>query len=485
MWLMRFAIDAVFVDRAGRVVRVAERLPPWRTAIVARGAAEVIELPPAPRPRRARKPETNSSSSPRDLQGGRGRRARPPARAAVRRVRRSGELAVPGVPRALRARSVTGASPPPARTAARSARRSTTSSTRASARSRTSSAPWSPRASRAISRPASRSTSSCPRSSTRARAVARLRPGRAARGRRRRCAPRLPLRVPLRRIRSASPQVALDRAARAENLRGAYVAEAGSLRGARVALVDDVATTGATLAAASGALRGGRCPRRALVRHSVGRVNERVGFARWQMRGLLLFVLAFANLNDIWSPDVLPNALFAWTVVNERDLDYDEFVFRPSGARPLATRGAALTNKLDSEAYFFRACGESTATEPPGTTRSPGGPPAPGPNDHVCSIFPPGTAFLAFPFFAPFVFAGADPAQPRPARARRPRRRRDDRGDRGAASLVADAALRERALGARARPAVLLRDERAHRSRRRRSGSTPACTSRSRSRSGW
>ena len=45
MWLMRFAIDAVFVDRAGRVVRVAERLPPWRTAIVARGAAEVIELP--------------------------------------------------------------------------------------------------------------------------------------------------------------------------------------------------------------------------------------------------------------------------------------------------------------------------------------------------------------------------------------------------------------------------------------------------------
>jgi len=65
----------------------------------------------------------------------------------------------------------------------------------------------------------------------------------------------LPLRVPLRRIRAAAPQVALDRAARAENLRGAYVAEAGALRGARVALVDDVTTTGATLAAASGALR--------------------------------------------------------------------------------------------------------------------------------------------------------------------------------------------------------------------------------------
>jgi ComF family protein len=65
----------------------------------------------------------------------------------------------------------------------------------------------------------------------------------------------LPLRIPLRRIRAAAPQVALDRAARAENLRGAYVAEAGALRGARVALVDDVVTTGATLAAATGALR--------------------------------------------------------------------------------------------------------------------------------------------------------------------------------------------------------------------------------------
>src|SRR6185436_20885631 len=61
----------------------------------------------------------------------------------------------------------------------------------------------------------------------------------------------LPLLVPLRRIRLAVPQISLDRAARAENLRGAYVAEAGALRGARVALIDDVAT-GATLAAATG-----------------------------------------------------------------------------------------------------------------------------------------------------------------------------------------------------------------------------------------
>jgi len=130
------------------------------------------------------------------------------------------------------------------------------------------------------------------------------------------------------------------------------------------------------------------------------------------MRGLLLFVLAFANLNDIWSPDVLPNALLAWTVVREGDLDYDEFVFRPA-ERDEATRRIGslidIPEKLDSEAYFFRACGESTATDPPKVARSPGGPPAPGPNDHVCSIFPPGIAFLAFPFFLPLVLAGAEP----------------------------------------------------------------------------
>jgi predicted amidophosphoribosyltransferase len=56
-------------------------------------------------------------------------------------------------------------------------------------------------------------------------------------------------------VRASTPQVALDRAARAKNVRGAFVAEAGSLRGLRVALIDDVATTGATLAAATGAIR--------------------------------------------------------------------------------------------------------------------------------------------------------------------------------------------------------------------------------------
>ena len=123
--------------------------------------------------------------------------------------------------------------------------------------------------------------------------------------------------------------------------------------------------------------------------------------SRWLVRGLLLFVLAFANLNDIrssdtsqsgeapglWSPDVLPNALFAWTVIKEHDVDYDEFVFPPTGAPSKPPPAAVIANqdKLDREAYFFRTCGESTATAAPTAKRSLGGPPAPGPNDHVCS----------------------------------------------------------------------------------------------------
>jgi len=45
MAFMRFAIDAVFVDPGGRVVRVAPRLRPWVLVTAARGAREVIELP--------------------------------------------------------------------------------------------------------------------------------------------------------------------------------------------------------------------------------------------------------------------------------------------------------------------------------------------------------------------------------------------------------------------------------------------------------
>jgi uncharacterized membrane protein (UPF0127 family) len=45
MFFMRFAIDAVFLDRAGRVLRVVGDLRPWVFAKAARGADSVLELP--------------------------------------------------------------------------------------------------------------------------------------------------------------------------------------------------------------------------------------------------------------------------------------------------------------------------------------------------------------------------------------------------------------------------------------------------------
>jgi uncharacterized membrane protein (UPF0127 family) len=45
MFFMRFAIDAVFVDADDRVVKVVERLRPWRVVLWARGARDCIELP--------------------------------------------------------------------------------------------------------------------------------------------------------------------------------------------------------------------------------------------------------------------------------------------------------------------------------------------------------------------------------------------------------------------------------------------------------
>ena len=44
MAFMRFAIDAVFLDRDGRVLKVAHDLRPWRMA-AARRANAVVELP--------------------------------------------------------------------------------------------------------------------------------------------------------------------------------------------------------------------------------------------------------------------------------------------------------------------------------------------------------------------------------------------------------------------------------------------------------
>jgi uncharacterized membrane protein (UPF0127 family) len=44
MVFMRFAIDALFLDRSGRVVRAVPDLRPWVLAVAARGAKEVVEL---------------------------------------------------------------------------------------------------------------------------------------------------------------------------------------------------------------------------------------------------------------------------------------------------------------------------------------------------------------------------------------------------------------------------------------------------------
>ena len=44
MFFMRFAIDVVFADRSGRVVKACRNVRPWRIAI-ARGAFAAVELP--------------------------------------------------------------------------------------------------------------------------------------------------------------------------------------------------------------------------------------------------------------------------------------------------------------------------------------------------------------------------------------------------------------------------------------------------------
>ncbi len=60
----------------------------------------------------------------------------------------------------------------------------------------------------------------------------------------------------LRRVKPTATQTRLSRRARAKNLREAFAADAGNaLKGARLVLVDDVLTTGATANAAAAALR--------------------------------------------------------------------------------------------------------------------------------------------------------------------------------------------------------------------------------------
>ncbi len=45
MFFMRFALDVVFIDRDGRVIRVLDSIRPWRASSLVRGAKAAIELP--------------------------------------------------------------------------------------------------------------------------------------------------------------------------------------------------------------------------------------------------------------------------------------------------------------------------------------------------------------------------------------------------------------------------------------------------------
>lgn len=65
----------------------------------------------------------------------------------------------------------------------------------------------------------------------------------------------VPLRPAIHRLRSGPAQATLGQLERRANVKGAFAGIAGSLRGLRVGLVDDVATTGATLLDAATAAR--------------------------------------------------------------------------------------------------------------------------------------------------------------------------------------------------------------------------------------
>jgi uncharacterized protein len=78
---MRFAIDAVFLDSAGRVVKVAADLRPWRMAACS-GARAVLELPAGEAARRGLRPGVSLTQVWRSTPGAAS--ARPPAPASAR-----------------------------------------------------------------------------------------------------------------------------------------------------------------------------------------------------------------------------------------------------------------------------------------------------------------------------------------------------------------------------------------------------------------
>ena len=65
----------------------------------------------------------------------------------------------------------------------------------------------------------------------------------------------VPLRAAIHRLRPGPAQATLGQLERRETVKGAFAGIAGSLRGLRVGLIDDVATTGATLLDAAAAAR--------------------------------------------------------------------------------------------------------------------------------------------------------------------------------------------------------------------------------------
>ena len=78
----------------------------------------------------------------------------------------------------------------------------------------------------------------------------------------------VPLLRALHRLRTGPAQATLGQRERQANVRGAFAGVAGALRGLHIALIDDVATTGATLLDAAAAARA--CGARAVRAYTVG-----------------------------------------------------------------------------------------------------------------------------------------------------------------------------------------------------------------------